>query len=249
MKMTREFSGLADRIVWKTAGEGLPVPWPEELCIGSLVYQKDYRMNAFPQTPDGDIWHNIPDEKYLSWLADYLINNLPELSPEQEKILASRSNDNAVVSCFWIGDLAGWYENEAQSRPDYDYPFDFSETGDFSSVKLHDGGFSYEEYVDCWKDTLDPGESLLTEEELILNEYGWYLAIEEEKNAFKKYWPDFCKAESYSMRAGSAALVYEPPDAGWRVYLALALQVLDSKEKRIKGLEEFYHAWHEMMGK
>ena len=214
--------------------------------MGIFTLQK---TNAFPKTPDGDIWYDIPDEKYLSWLAEYLRNSLPKLSPEQEKILASRANDDAKVSCFWIGDLAGWYENEAQSRPNFDYPSNFSETGDFSSVKLRDGGYTYEEYVDNWKDTLEPGESLLTREELILDEYGWYLAIEAEKNAFQKYWPDFCKAESYSMRAGSAALVYEPPDAGWRVYLAFALRLLDSKEKRIKGLEEFYHAWHEMMGK
>ncbi len=39
----------------------------------------------------------------------------------------------------------------------------------------------------------------------------------------------------------------EPPDAGWRVYLGLALQRISDKQKRIDEIEKFYHFWHEVI--
>lgn len=96
----------------KIIGGGHEVPWPETLVVGNFVFPKDYRMNAFPRTPEGAMWYDIPDDEYLSWLADYLPDNLPELTPDQQQVY-----DNwDLISGFWIGDRGGWHELDRYAK-------------------------------------------------------------------------------------------------------------------------------------
>ncbi|MEA3547431.1 MAG: hypothetical protein U9R66_07180 [Thermodesulfobacteriota bacterium] len=41
-------------------------------------------------------------------------------------------------------------------------------------------------------------------------------------------------------------LRHEPPDAGWRICLAMALRQMNGKAVRIKELDGFYYHWREM---
>lgn len=230
----------------QSIGGGHEIPWPEPLSVGDFISHKDYRMNDFPRKSDGLPWCDIPDDQYLSWLADYLPDNLPKLTGEQQKIFQKiESCDH--LSGFRIGDSAGWYEAEASFRPNYEFPVDFIRSGDIAAVKGVEAGYTYEEYVEANEDILDPGERLMTPEELILEEFGWHLVLEEEQNQFNLYWPDFVKLDSFNIVFSTNTLRHEPPDAGWRVYLGMALLKMKDKEARIKELENFYHYWHEML--
>lgn len=117
---------------------------------------------------------------------------------------------------------------------------------DIESVRISDGGYTYEEYVDAYQDLLDPGESLLTREEWFLDEFGWLLAKEEDEKPFARYWPDFASLDEANIVFGNT-LSHEPLDAGWRIYLALVLRGIPDQTARIKELRDFYYHWHEMV--
>jgi hypothetical protein len=238
---------FADRILMRVIGAGVEIPWPDPLCFKGFVLAKDYRMNGFPRMPDGQPWYEVPDEEYLAWLADYLPENLPPLTAEQKR-LADHPEHDKLLDGFWIGEIAGWYESEGASRPNYEFPPDFLQTGDIHSAKLKEGGYTYEYYYDSWKDDLAPDE-LLTREELIRDEFGWHLAKEEEDKQFALLWPEFKKYDAYNIIFQTNTLRHEPPDAGWRVYLALVLRKIPEKTARIKELEQFYFYWRDMIAK
>jgi len=244
-KMTKMMPG---RKLMLTIAQGHEVPWPEPLTDGGFAFPKDYRMNDFPRTPDGDIWYDIPDDAYFSWLADYLPNNLPEFTPEQQYLWDNLDNYTRL-SGFWIGDQGGWYESEAAFLPNYDYPDNFSDIGDLSAVKVKDGGYTYDDYMDFNKDAVADGESIMTKEELILDEFGWYLTIIEAERQFSFYWPDFIKMNGGNIVFSTLTERHEPPDAGWRIYLGMVLNRIQDKTLRIKELECFYHYWREMISK
>jgi hypothetical protein len=205
-------------------------------------------MNDFPRTPDGNIWYDIPDEDYFSWLADYLPENLPELTPEQQK-LADSLDTYTRLSGFWIGDRGGWYESEGAFIPNYEFPENFVKSGDLSGVAVKDGGRTYEDYVDNNKDLIGDDERLMSKDELILDEFGWHLAQEEEKRQFACYWPEFTKMDGFNIVFSLSTFKDEPPDAGWRVYLGMVLQRIPDKSFRVKELEDFYFYWKDMVSK
>lgn len=142
--------------------------------------------------------------------------------------------------------MAGWYVTDGVVRPSTEFPPDFAETMDIESVRISDGGYTYEEYVDAYQDLLDPGESLLTREEWFLDEFGWLLAKEEDEKPFARYWPDFASLDEANIVFGNT-LSHEPLDAGWRIYLALVLRGIPDQTARIKELRDFYYHWHEMV--
>lgn len=133
--------------------------------------------------------------------------------------------------------------------PNYEYPKDFAETGDISSVRGRDGGYTYKDYVGWAEGVLDPGERLMTPEEWILDDFGWHLVLEEEKRQIASYWPEFMKLDGINIVFSINTLRHEPPDAGWRVYLGLVLRGIPDKSARLKELKDFYHHWHEMISK
>jgi hypothetical protein len=207
-------------------------------------------MNAFPETDDGQPWFDIPDEIYFDWFADYLPTHLPELSIDQKQFYDSFDEVDPLTG-FLIGDRAGWYESQGTMMPNFAFPSDFCEKPDFDAVKLLDGGFSYENYVDeqISADVLEPGERLMTCEEYILDDFAWYLILEEEKKQFSHYWPNFMKRDAFNIIFVMDTLHHEPPDAGWRVYLAMVLQNIDDKACRLKEIQDFYRYWHEIISK
>ena len=239
---------MTGRKLMLTIAQGHEVPWPEPLTDGGFAFPKDYRMNDFPRTPDGDVWYDIPDDDYFSWLADYLPNNLPKFTPEQQYLWDNLDNYTRL-SGFWIGDQGGWYENEALSHPNYDFPDDFADTGDLTLVTVPDGRFTYDEYAEPLKDVLADDERPMTIEEFILDEFGWHLTMEEEKRQFAHYWQNFTKMDGFNVVFMSITIHDEPPDAGWRVYLGMVLHRIQDKSLRIKELECFYHYWREMISK
>ena len=238
---------LPDRMLMLTVGSGLEVPWPEPLTGNGVVFPKDYRMNAFPRSNDGRPRFDISDDEYFSWLADYLPANLPELSRDQ--LTLQKSAEQGRLSCFRIGDLAGWYENEAASRFNCHFPEDFLKTGDLSKVTGTDGGYTYEDYVEWAEEALEPDERMMTQDEWLLDEFGWYFLREEEIRQFKQYWPEFRKLDDFNVIFGTSNIYNEPPDAGWRVYLALVLQQKGDKEERVKEITNFYRGWQDMISK
>jgi hypothetical protein len=232
----------------RTIGGGHEVPWPELLTGNDHVFLKDYRMNAFPRTSDGRPWFDIPDDEYFAWLAAYLPDNLPELTRAQQELYNQKESFSRLTG-FWIGDLAGWYEVEAADMLNYEFPADFIERGDLSAVRLRDGAYTYDDYVEANVDIIDPGELLMTPEEFILNDFGWRLVLEEEKRQFALYWPEFIKFDDFNVVFTTNTLHHEPPDAGWRVYLGMALQKIQDKAARIHEIEQFYRYWQEMISK
>jgi len=239
---------LSNRILKQTIAGGHEVPWPEPLGDQGYVFPKDYRMNAYPRTPEGNIWYDVPDDDYFSWLADYLPNNLPRFTPEQQKI-ADNLDHNRRLNGFWIGDRGGWYESEAASRLNYEFPCNFADTGDLTTAMLQEGRYTYDDYVDANKDIIGDDERLLTKEEVILEEFGWYLTLKEENRQFSMYWPDFRKMDGFNVVFMSISAHDEPPDAGWRIYLGMVLRRIKDKALRIKELEDFFHYWREMVAK
>ena len=207
---------LPGRKLMKIIGGGHEVPWPETLVAGNFVFPKDYRMNAFPRTPEGAMWYDIPDDEYLSWLADYLPDNLLELTPDQQQVYDNWDRYN-LLSGFWIGDRGGWHENEAAVMPNYSFPSNFHTTGDLNTVAGIDGGYTYEDYAEGNQDILDPGERLMTPEEFILDQFGWHLVLEEEQRQFARYWPEFMKLDGFNIIFSTSTVHDEPPDAGRRM--------------------------------
>ncbi len=247
--MTRQTDSIKirpDRKLLLTVGCGHEVPWPETLSDGDFVWPKDFRMNDFPGTPEGDICYDIPDDQYFSWLADYLPANLPPLTKEQQNLSHNR-NQHKHLSGFRLGLHAGWHEVEAASRPNYEYPVDFQSSGDIAAVTSHAAGSTYQDYAEAYVDILDPGERLMTPAELILAEFGWHSVMEDEKKQFARYWPEFRKLDGIDVVLGVSSTRSEPADAGWRVYLGLTLQPITDKNDRIKELKVFYHEWQDMI--
>lgn len=239
---------LPGRKLMLTIGHGHEVPWPEPLTNGDCVWPKDYRMNDFPKNPAGEIRYDIPDDEYFAWLADYLPANLPPLTAAQQQIFDSRQ-EHKRLSGFWIGNTAGWHDSEAAWCCNYEFPADFRQSGDLSAVTGRENAYTYQDYAESNADILDPGERLMTPEELILDEFGWHLVLENENKQFARYWPEFRKLDGVDIVLGVNSIYSEPADAGWRVYLGLVLKQLTNKDDRIKELKAFYHEWQDMVSK
>ena len=237
---------LPDRVLMKRIAGDQAVPWPEPLTFHGAVLLKDYRMNGFPRAASGHPWYDIPDSDYFSWLADYLPANLPALSAEQQHLVMQLDHAGRL-SGIWLGDHAGWFESEAAMRPFHTFPADFCRTGDCNAVNTADGGYTYQEYLEWTTEVLDPGERVMTPAEYILDDYGWHLVLTENRRQFAACWPDFVKLDGVSLILHVNSFRDEPPDAGWRVYLAVLLRGQTDKASRIKVLEDFYYAWHDMM--
>ncbi|OGQ98411.1 MAG: hypothetical protein A2505_06245 [Deltaproteobacteria bacterium RIFOXYD12_FULL_55_16] len=237
--------GFSGRVLMRTIGGGHEIPWPEPLTDNGFVLHKDYRMNGFSLTPGGKPWYEVQDKTYLAWLADYLPRHLPPLTTEQQR-LADDHAQSGRLSGARIGGIAGWYASDGVVRPTTVFPPDFAEAGDIESARTGEGGYTYEEYVEYYQDVLEPDEPLLTREEWFLDEFGWLLAKEEDERRFALYWPDFIRLDEANIVFGRNTLRHEPPDAGWRIYLALVLRVIPDQAARIKELKDFYYHWHEM---
>ena len=237
---------LPDRKLMLTVGCGHEVPWPETLSGDDLAWPKDYRMNDFPKTLDGEIWYDAPDDEYFSWLADYLPANLPPLTEEQQKLYDNRKS-HRYLSGLQIGFNAGWHDTESTSRLNYEFPVDFRQSGNMSAVTDRECGYTYQDYTEATADILDPGERLMTREEFILEDFGWHLALDEEKKQFDRYWPKFSKLDAINVVLGISSVYNEPGDAGWRVYLGMTLQLIAKKSDRIKEIKAFYREWQDMV--
>lgn len=229
-----------------TVGGGHEVPWPETLSGDNFAWPKDYRMNDFPKTPEGEIWYDASDDEYFFWLADYLPANLPPLTEEQQKLFDSRDK-HKYLNGFRIGSYAGWHDSESTCRPNYEYPVDFRLFGNMSAVSGLEHTYSYQDYTEAYVDILDPGERLMTSEEFILEGFGWQMVLEEEKKQFARYWPGFSKLDGVNIVLGISSVYNEPADAGWRVYLGMTLQLITNKNDRIKELKAFYREWQDMV--
>ncbi|MCD6429838.1 MAG: hypothetical protein J7L57_01275 [Deltaproteobacteria bacterium] len=239
---------LPDRKLMLTIGCDHEVPWPETLSDGDFAWPKDYRMNDFPKTPEGEIWYDAPDDEYFSWLADYLPANLPPLTEEQQNFFDNR-NKHKHLSGFWIGWHAGWHDSESTCRLNYEFPVDFQQSGNMSAVTGREDAYTYQDYAESNADILEPRERQMTPEEFILEDFGWHLVLEEEKKQFDHYWLEFGKLDGINIVLGISSVYNEPADAGWRVYLGMALQLITIKSDRIKEIKAFYHEWKDMVSK
>lgn len=237
---------LPERTLMKKIAGGYEIPWPEPLTDCGFVMAKDYRMNGFPKTAAGKPWYDIPDDDYVSWLADYLPANLPPLNVEQHR-LSLHLDSYTRFSGFWIGDRAGWYESEAVIRPFHTFPENFDLTCNFAAVKTGAGGYAYKEYVEWAQEVLDQGERVMTPEEFILEDFGWNLVLSEGKQQFTGCWPGFVQLDGVSIILGLNSHRDEPFDAGWRVYPAMLLQKMADKSVRMKAIKDFYFAWHDQI--
>jgi hypothetical protein len=134
--------------------------------------------------------------------------------------------------------------------PMYEFPEDFGKTADFSAVrKVENAIFSYEEYHELVVENDLPEEPLLTREEFLLEVYGCQRICEEEETQFASFWPEFSKLGAFDVVFKMNTLASEPPDAGWRTLLALALEKIPDRGARITELEAFYRFWQEMISK
>lgn len=237
-------NGFAGMIPRRTMAAGVEIPWPEMLTLLGVVLHKDYRMNAFPRTEDGTPRFNISDDEYLSWLADYLPENIPELTPEQQILAQSPDREN-FLSALHIGDTAAWCEHEMADYPLFRFPDDFEKTADFSAVRGVPGAFTYEDYLECIQECPEPDQPVMSRNEHMLYSYSCQDLIEKEEREFARLWPQFAKFNSANLIFMTNTPAHEPPDAGWRIYLALKLVQIPDKSARIKELEEFYRYWHE----
>jgi hypothetical protein len=235
------------QLMRKIAGDR-SVPWPDAVVWRDCLLVKDYRMNDFPRTADGRIHYDISDDEYFSWLADYLPKNLPPLNEHEWRLAASIKHGNGP-SGFTLGDRGGWYESEAVMRPFFTFSESFAEKPDFSQVAVGGAGFSYENYLSSHQDITDEGDRLMTQEEYILEDFGWNLLRLHERAQYERYWPGFRKLDGTCIVFKICSPRDEPADAGWRVHLGLVLREIGQKSRRIEEIATFYQYWLEMVSK
>ncbi|WP_462326115.1 hypothetical protein [Desulfoplanes sp.] len=237
-------NGFAGRVKMGEVAGKYDIPWAEWMTISGFVFHKDYRMSDFPRTPEGKVWYDMPDDDYFSWLADYLPGNIPDLTPEQQKFRDDPKGDN-YLSGFWIGDMGASYDREIARYPIFDFPEDFDETCDFSAVRESDAAMiDYDGYLE-WASYGDPEDPVMTRNEFILESYGIQQMWIKNQKDFARYWPEFGKFDSLNVLFMVSGFSSEPPDAGWRTLLGMALENIPDKNKRIAELEQFYRIWHE----
>ena len=194
---------------------------------------KDYRMNGCPRLPNGKPAQlDFPD--YLVWLADYLFTEaIPPDSPS-ESALAPLLPLPPETAFKLLGGHAGYDTAECEKRPFFRYPDPFDPEGDLDDLlPLHP-----EDEVLGDPTDLDPA----MQREFVAGDYPYHLRHREEMRRFRTLWPNFIKNWDLAGETESGELG-EPPDAGWRPFLAALLQREPDKTRRIALLTLFFEEY------
>ena len=91
--------------------------------------------------------------------------------------------DRKLMPTVGGGHEVPWHDTESTCFPNYEYPSDFRKSGNIPAATKIENTYAYQDYAEATADILDPGERLMTREEFILEGFGWYLALEDEKKS------------------------------------------------------------------
>jgi hypothetical protein len=193
-------------------------------------WAKDYRLNGFPRRPDGKpVEYGLED--YLGWLADYLGAARLEPNPELAALCERLRHIDPMAAMRVLGGHAGLDAVECDERPFYRYPQEFSEESDLALLEP-----LRPEDTEMIGD--QPEVDPAWRREFVVTDYAYHLRYGREMKAFRKLWPEFIKQWNYS--GESKGSIPEPADAGWRIILAVILDPIADKGRRIELLRAFF---------
>lgn len=203
---------------------------PEEIFLDGLR-AKDYRLNGFPQLPNGaPALYGYDD--YVTWLADYLFFSTIKHHPEEDAIIEQLQRLEPATALRLLGGHAGGDAAECEVRPHFRYPENFNVAeGDLFSLRTVNPD------DEALGDELDVDESCLRD--FVREDFGYHLRYIQERKDFNKLWPRFIKRWSLEDSLEEHGLD-EPADAGWRVFLAAVLKKIPDKQQRIALLNIFF---------
>ena len=204
-----------------------------------MLFVKDYRLNGYPMNDKGEYLVDLPWYQYAEWLEAYLYAAEIELRPDEEQL--RRHYLCKPPSGNMIGTHCGLFEG---IRPPMDvslygyiFPENFEDNPKFCGLETVCPDDPYNAYLEYMADVGD-GIEPLTNEQFVLQEYGWHLINQMEQEEFDTYWPQFSKICGLTIM-GVGGPYTEPADAGWRVQLSLALKTIPEKSERIRLIDEF----------
>lgn len=213
----------------KVLKNGMVVRYQEDAYSNGIICEKDYRLNGFPKTIQGNYDVSKSYDEYLDWLQDYLFHASVDLNEEEFRLSQQVQNEQRDMNYgAGLGVFAGFYDHFG---PELEYPSDFEVSCDFATVAT----------LGANRDNLD-GDRLngLSVDEFILQDYARHLIRQREGKEFEQYWPDFKRGYIYWLLPGfSDDTLVEPCDAGWRVHLSIYLKKFSDKTRRRKELDDF----------
>lgn len=233
-----------DRLIQKVLPNGWIVPYPDELVYQNMLFLKDYRLNDYPGSATGCFDETLD---YYAWLADYLYGCAVELTPEQAYFSNYISTQDSF-STIMLGFIAGLYESCQALKPAYDFPDNFEEVPDIDAVKSR-GGALFDPYADYLEWLADSDEPSLSKIDFVLDDYGYCLTMQRDKQQFENFWSDFVKLEPLHWMFGQTEQQFEPPDAAWRVYLSCILKKIPDRAERIQQIERFFFEYGDTLHK
>jgi hypothetical protein len=202
-------------------------PIPDWLPLDTA---KDYQLNGFPTLPNGKPAH-LDFADYISWLADYLVG-APRVEDNNIRAVLDPLRRLAPETAFkLLGGHAGHDAAECESRPFYRYPDNFDLNGEpVELLPIHPDDEVLGDPTD-----LDPE----THRAFVAEDYAFHERHQRELEDFQDHWPHFIKQWDVSGETQEGE-IGEPPDAGWRPFLAALLQREPAKSQRMALLEIFF---------
>lgn len=191
---------------------------------------KDYHLNGFPTLPNGKPAHlEFPD--YMAWLADYVMETPTTTDEAIRAALEPLQRLRPETAFKLLGGHAGNDAAECEDRPFYRYPDDFDPDGPpIPLTPLHPDDEVLGDPTD-----LDPE----THRRFVAEDFAFHQRHQRELDDFQDHWPQFIKQWDISGETRDGE-IGEPPDAGWRPFLAELLRREPDKRRRIALLEIFF---------
>jgi hypothetical protein len=191
---------------------------------------KDYHLNGYPTLPNGKPAH-LDFSDYISWLADYLVEP-PREEDDTHLVALEPLLRLAPDTAFRVlGGRAGHDAAECETRPFYRYPDNYDPDGEpVELLPIHPDDEVLGDPTD-----LDPE----THRAFVAEDFAFHERHQRELENFQDHWPHFIKQWDISGETQEGE-IGEPPDAGWRPFLAALLRRESEKSRRKALLEIFF---------
>jgi hypothetical protein len=191
---------------------------------------KDYQLNGYPTLPNGKPAH-LDFSDYISWLADYLESTPPVENDSIRSALEPLRRLAPETAFKLLGGHAGHDAAECENRPFYRYPDSFDPSGEPVDLQpIHPDDEVLGDPTD-----LDPE----THRTFVAEDFAFHERHQRELEDFQDHWPHFVKQWDVFENTQDGE-IGEPPDAGWRLFLAALLRNESAKPRRITLLEIFF---------
>ena len=191
---------------------------------------KDYRLNGYPTLPNGKPAH-LDFSDYISWLADYLAETPAAGDDQIRGALEPLQRLTPETAFKLLGGHAGQDAAECEGRPFYRYPDDYDPTDE--QIELLPVNPDDEVLGDPTDLDAD------TQRAFVAEDFAFHERYQREMEDFQAHWPLFIKQWDFSGETLENE-IGEPPDAGWRPFLAALLRSEPTKQRRMALLELFF---------